>query len=53
MVATLILFTAARAIGLLLCNNQITYIRYEPYKYLGNFIPGLSHPDAHPGHDSW
>ena len=40
MVATLILFTAARAIGLLFCNNQITYIRYEPYKYLGNFIPG-------------
>ena len=28
MVATLILFTAARAIGLLLCNNQIIYIRY-------------------------
>ncbi len=39
MVATLILFTAARAVGLLLCNNQITYIRYEPYKYLGNFLP--------------
>ena len=38
MVATLILFTAARAVGLLLCNNQITYIRYEPYKYFGNFI---------------
>ncbi len=44
MVATLILFTAARAIGLLLCNNQITYIRYEPYKYLGNFIPGCPIP---------
>lgn len=38
MVATLILYTAARAVGLLLCNNQITYIRYEPYKYLGNFL---------------
>ena len=44
MVATLILFTAARAIGLLLCNNQITYIRYEPYKFLGNFIPGCPIP---------
>lgn len=44
MVATLILFTAARAIGLLLNNNQITYIRYEPYKYLGNFIPGCPIP---------
>ncbi len=44
MVATLILYTAARAIGLLLCNNQITYIRYEPYKYLGNFIPGCPIP---------
>lgn len=46
MVATLILFTAARAIGLLLCNNQITYIRYEPYKYLGNFIPGCPIPTS-------
>lgn len=44
MVATLILYTAARAIGLLLCNNQITYIRYEPYKYLGNFFPGCPIP---------
>jgi len=44
MVATLILFTAARAIGLLLNNNQITYIRYEPYKFLGNFIPGCPIP---------
>jgi len=44
MVATLILYTAARAIGLLLNNNQITYIRYEPYKFLGNFIPGCPIP---------
>lgn len=44
MVATLILYTAARAIGLLLCNNQITYIRYEPYKYFGNFLPGIPVP---------
>lgn len=38
MVATLILFTAGPAVGLLLCSNMITYIRYEPYKYLGNFL---------------
>lgn len=38
MVATLILFTAGRAISLLLCNNMMIYIRYEPYKYLGNFF---------------
>lgn len=44
MVATLILFTAARAIGLLLCNNQIIYIRYNPYKYLGNFLPHVPIP---------
>lgn len=44
MVATLILFTAARAIGLLLCNNQIIYIRYQPYQYLGNFFPGVPIP---------
>lgn len=44
MVATLILYTAARAIGLLLCNNQITYIRVEEYKYLGNFLPGCPIP---------
>jgi simple sugar transport system permease protein len=44
MVATLILFTAARAVGLLLCNNQIVYIRHEPYQYLGNFIPGVPIP---------
>lgn len=46
MVATLILFTGARAIGLLLCDNQITYIRYEPYKYFGNFLPGCPIPTA-------
>ncbi len=46
MIATLILFTAARAIGLLFCNNQITYIRYNPYKYLGNFIPGCPIPTS-------
>lgn len=38
MIATLILFTAGRAISLLVCNNMMIYIRYEPYKYLGNFF---------------
>lgn len=38
MVATLILFTAGPAIGLLMCNNQMVYIRVEQYKYLGNFF---------------
>jgi simple sugar transport system permease protein len=38
MIATLILYTAGRAVGLILCNNQLIYIRYEPYKYLGNFL---------------
>lgn len=44
MIATLILYTAARAIALILCNNMMIYIRYapspdyEPYKFLGNFM---------------
>lgn len=38
MIATLILFTAGRAIGLLLANNMMIYIRYEPYKFMGNFM---------------
>ena len=38
MIATLILFTAGPAIGLLVCNNMMVYIRYDPYKYLGNFL---------------
>ena len=42
MVATLILFSAARAIGLLLCNNLIVYVRSDSYKFFGGycgFIP--------------
>jgi simple sugar transport system permease protein len=46
MIATLILYTAARAIGLLLCDNQIIYIRYTPFKYFGNFIPGCPIPTS-------
>lgn len=38
MIATLILYTAGRATSLLVCNNMLIYIRYEPYKYLGNFL---------------
>ncbi len=36
MVATLILYTAARGIGLLLCNDMIVYIRTDAYSILGN-----------------
>lgn len=38
MVATLILWSAARAIGLLLCNNLIVYIRVPEYGILGGYI---------------
>ncbi|MCI2046505.1 MAG: ABC transporter permease [Faecalibacterium sp.] len=38
MVATLILYTAARAIGLVVNHNKIVYVRYEPFKMFGNFI---------------
>lgn len=38
MVATLILYTAARAIGLIVNHNKIVYVRYEPFKMFGNFI---------------
>lgn len=37
MVATLILYSAARAIGLLLCNNLIVYIRAGSFAKLGGF----------------
>lgn len=38
MVATLIMFTAGPAISLILLNEKIVYIRYEPFKYFGNFL---------------
>ena len=38
MVATLILWSAARAIGLLLCNNLIVYIRVPEYGILGGYV---------------
>ena len=37
MVATLILFSAGRAIGLLLCNSSIVYINVESFKVLGGY----------------
>lgn len=37
MVATLILFSAGRAIGLLLCNSQIVYIRVPSFQFLGGY----------------
>ena len=38
MVATLILFSAARAIGLLLCNDLIVYVRNGTYGIFGGFL---------------
>ena len=38
MVATLILFSAARAIGLLLCNDLIVYIRNGTFGIFGGFL---------------
>ena len=38
MVATLILFSAGRAIGLLLCNNTIVYIREPSFQIFGGYI---------------
>ena len=37
MVATLILFSAARAIGLLLCNDLIVYVRNGSFGFFGGF----------------
>lgn len=38
MVATLILYSAARAIGLLLCNNLIVYVRNDAFGFFGSYI---------------
>lgn len=37
MVATLILFSAGRAIGLLLCNSSIVYVNVESFKFFGGY----------------
>jgi len=39
-----ILFTAGRGISQLVTNGQITYIRVDGYKLLGNNIPGIPIP---------
>lgn len=44
MVATLILFTAGRGIAQIITQGFILYVRNEPFKYLGNFIPGIPIP---------
>lgn len=44
MVATLILFTAGRGIAQLITNGQITYIRVDSYKTLGNAMKGVPLP---------
>ena len=44
MVATLILFSAARAVGLLLCNNLIVYVRNESFQWFGGFCGILPTP---------
>jgi len=44
MVATLILWSAARAIGLLLCNNLIVYVRVPEYAIFGGYIGFMPTP---------
>lgn len=38
MVATLILWSAARALALLLCNNMIVYVRMDEFKVFGSYL---------------
>ena len=44
MVATLILWSAGRAIGLLLCNSQIVYVRVESFQVLGSYVGFMPTP---------
>ena len=44
MVATLILFSAARAVGLLCCNNLIVYVRNDSFKFFGGYAGLLPTP---------
>lgn len=44
MVATLILYSAARAIGLLLCNNLIVYVRVPEYEIFGGYLGPIPTP---------
>jgi len=38
MVATLILYSAGRAIGLLLCNSNIVYVHVDSFKFFGGYL---------------
>ncbi len=44
MVATLILWSAGRAIGLLLCNSQFVYVRVPSFQKIGGYIGFLPTP---------
>ncbi len=44
MVATLILWSAGRAIGLLVCNSMIVYVRVPSFKVFGSFLGFLPTP---------
>lgn len=44
MVATLILYSAARAIGLLICNDLIVYVRNPSFAFFGSFAGPIPTP---------
>lgn len=44
MVATLILWSAGRAIGLLLCNSQIVYVRVPSFQKIGGYVGFIPTP---------
>ncbi len=44
MVATLILYVAARAIGLLFCNNMIVYVRVDSFAIFGSYVGPIPTP---------
>ncbi len=44
MVATLILWSAGRAVGLLLCNSQIVYVRVASFQKIGAYVGAIPTP---------
>ncbi len=44
MVATLILYSAARAVGLLFCDNLIVYVRNDSFKFFGGYTGPVPTP---------
>lgn len=44
MVATLILWSAARALALMICNNMIVYVRLDQFKVFGSFLGAIPTP---------